>query len=59
MLLGRRAECEAVERRIARARDGHSEAVVVRGEAGIGKTAPPASSAEETPWAWLENAAPG
>ncbi|MCO1659698.1 AAA family ATPase [Pseudonocardia sp. S2-4] len=39
MLVGRRVEHEAVERLLARAQDGHSGVLVVRGEAGIGKTA--------------------
>ncbi|MGN9907579.1 ATP-binding protein [Phytohabitans sp. LJ34] len=39
MLRGRRAECEGVERLLARARAGRSGVLVVRGEAGIGKTA--------------------
>lgn len=38
-LVGRRAEREAVERVLLRARAGRSGALVVRGEAGIGKTA--------------------
>lgn len=38
-LLGRRAEREAVELLLSRARAGRSGALVVRGEAGIGKTA--------------------
>lgn len=38
-LLGRRAEREAVEMLLSRARAGHSGTLVVRGEAGIGKTA--------------------
>ncbi|MFF2634376.1 AAA family ATPase [Microbacterium sp. NPDC058021] len=38
-LLGRHAEREAVEKLVARARTGHSGTLVVRGEAGIGKTA--------------------
>ncbi|MCR2825765.1 ATP-binding protein, partial [Microbacterium sp. zg.Y909] len=38
-LLGRHAEREAVEKLLTRARSGHSGALVVRGEAGIGKTA--------------------
>ncbi|PRX44945.1 regulatory LuxR family protein [Prauserella shujinwangii] len=38
-MLGRRTECEAVERLLARARTGNSGALVLRGEAGIGKTA--------------------
>lgn len=39
MLMGRRAEREAVERLLAGARAGRSGVLVVRGEAGIGKTA--------------------
>ncbi|GAA3224050.1 LuxR family transcriptional regulator [Pseudonocardia petroleophila] len=39
MLVGRHVEHEAVARLLARARDGHSGVLVVRGEAGIGKTA--------------------
>ncbi|WP_166391461.1 ATP-binding protein [Nocardioides ochotonae] len=38
-LVGRRAESAAVEDLLARAREGRSGALVVRGEAGIGKTA--------------------
>ena len=38
-LVGRRAERESVERVLVRARTGRSGALVVRGEAGIGKTA--------------------
>jgi len=38
-LVGRRAESAAVDDLLARARAGHSGALVVRGEAGIGKTA--------------------
>ncbi len=38
-LVGRRAECKAVERLLAGAWAGRSGVVVVRGEAGIGKTA--------------------
>ena len=39
MLLGRDAECERIERLVARARDGESGVLVLRGEPGIGKTA--------------------
>jgi DNA-binding CsgD family transcriptional regulator len=39
MLLGREAECERIERLVARARDGESGVLVLRGEPGIGKTA--------------------
>ena len=38
-LLGRRAECEALDRLLARLRTGRSPVLVVRGEAGVGKTA--------------------
>ncbi|MFI6876174.1 ATP-binding protein [Streptomyces sp. NPDC050400] len=37
-LIGRRAECQVLDDLLAQARDGHSGVVVVRGEAGIGKT---------------------
>jgi DNA-binding CsgD family transcriptional regulator len=39
MLLGRESECERIERLVARARDGESGVLVLRGEPGIGKTA--------------------
>ena len=38
-LRGRRAESEALDRLLTRAREDHSGVVVVRGEAGVGKTA--------------------
>src|SRR5690348_11611769 len=38
-LLGRRVECEMLDRLLAGARAGRSGAVVVRGEPGVGKTA--------------------
>jgi hypothetical protein len=38
-LLGRRAECEALDRVLADARSGRSRVVVLRGEAGAGKSA--------------------
>ncbi|WP_211341543.1 AAA family ATPase [Myceligenerans xiligouense] len=38
-LLGRQAECRQVEQLLREAKAGHSGALVVRGEAGIGKTA--------------------
>jgi AAA ATPase-like protein len=38
-LLGRRTECEVLERLVASVREGHSQALVLRGEAGVGKTA--------------------
>ncbi|HWX95346.1 MAG TPA: AAA family ATPase [Solirubrobacteraceae bacterium] len=39
MLLGRRSECEALDSLLAAVRGGHSGALVVRGEPGVGKTA--------------------
>jgi hypothetical protein len=39
MLHGRRAECDAVERLLADARRSRSRVLVVRGEAGVGKSA--------------------
>ncbi|WP_277210409.1 AAA family ATPase [Isoptericola croceus] len=39
MLLGRHGECHRVEQLLGEAKVGHSGALVVRGEAGIGKTA--------------------
>ena len=38
-LLGRRAECEFLDAAVADALDGRSRVVVIRGEAGIGKSA--------------------
>ena len=38
-LRGRRVECEAIEELLDRARVGQSGALVLRGDAGIGKTA--------------------
>ena len=38
-LRGRRSECEALDRVIAGARAGNSQVLVVRGEAGVGKSA--------------------
>jgi DNA-binding CsgD family transcriptional regulator/tetratricopeptide (TPR) repeat protein len=38
-LLGRGAECEALDRVVADARAGHSRVAVLRGEAGVGKSA--------------------
>lgn len=38
-LLGRRAECEALDRLLADARAGRGQVLVLRGEAGIGKSA--------------------
>src|SRR3954468_15735404 len=39
MLRGRRSECEALDRLLGGVRGGRSAALVVRGQAGIGKTA--------------------
>ena len=39
VLLGRRGECEVLDRLVASARAGESQVLVVRGEAGVGKTA--------------------
>jgi DNA-binding CsgD family transcriptional regulator len=38
-LVGRRSECEAVDRLLAAAREGHGGVLVVHGEPGVGKTA--------------------
>ncbi|HEX6391388.1 MAG TPA: ATP-binding protein, partial [Solirubrobacteraceae bacterium] len=38
-LLGRRAECATLDRLLRSVRSGESQVLVVRGEAGIGKTA--------------------
>src|SRR3954454_12414310 len=39
VLLGRRSECETLDRLVATVRAGQSAVLVVRGEAGVGKTA--------------------
>jgi predicted ATPase len=39
MLLGRRAECEALDEFLNAVRAGQSRALVIRGEAGVGKSA--------------------
>ena len=39
MLLDRRAECEVLDRLVEAVQGGKSQALVVRGEAGVGKTA--------------------
>jgi DNA-binding CsgD family transcriptional regulator len=39
LLLGRRSECDKLDRLLADARDGDSRALVVRGAPGVGKTA--------------------
>jgi DNA-binding CsgD family transcriptional regulator len=39
MLLGRASECGQLDQLLARARSGHSGALLLRGEAGIGKSA--------------------
>src|SRR3954469_8457288 len=38
-LLGRRRECEALDRLVATVRAGRSAVLVIRGEAGVGKSA--------------------
>src|SRR5262245_56338487 len=38
VLLGRRSECEALDRLLAAVRGGESRALVICGEAGVGKT---------------------
>jgi DNA-binding CsgD family transcriptional regulator len=38
-LLGRRSECDALDRLVAGVRAGQSQVLVLRGEAGVGKTA--------------------
>ena len=38
-LLGRRSECEALDELVAGVREGQSRSLVLRGEAGVGKTA--------------------
>jgi predicted ATPase len=38
-LLGRRSECQALDRLMAGVRAGQSQVLVLRGEAGVGKTA--------------------
>ena len=38
-LLGRRSECAALDQLVASVRAGHSRALVLRGEAGVGKSA--------------------
>jgi hypothetical protein len=37
-LLGRRSECDTLDRLLSSVRSGHSQVLVLRGEAGIGKT---------------------
>jgi DNA-binding CsgD family transcriptional regulator len=39
MLLGRRSECEVIDRLLGNARSGQSGVLVIRGEPGVGKTA--------------------
>ena len=39
MMVGRRSECEQLDRLLTRSRAGRGDAIVVHGEAGIGKTA--------------------
>ena len=46
-LVGRQAECEAVDRLLTDVREGRSRVVVLRGDAGVGKTALIAYLAEQ------------
>ncbi len=46
-LVGRQAECEAVDRLLTDVREGQSRVVVLRGDAGVGKTALIAYLAEQ------------
>jgi DNA-binding CsgD family transcriptional regulator len=39
VLFGRQAECDQIDRLLAAARSGESDAVLIRGEAGVGKSA--------------------
>src|SRR6187397_53742 len=56
-LWGRRAECEQLDRMLANARAGTSGAVVVRGEAGVGKTALLDYVLTNAPWCRVARAA--
>ena len=38
-LIGRQSECEALEQLLTDALEGHSQVLVLRGEAGVGKSA--------------------
>src|SRR4029077_9159849 len=49
MLWGRRQQCTALDGLLAEVRAGRSRVLVIRGEAGIGKTAPLAYAAETAP----------
>ena len=49
-LLGRRGECEALDQLMARLRTGRSPVLVLRGEAGVGKTALLEYLVEEASW---------
>ena len=70
-LLGRQSECEALDRLLAAARGGQSRVVVLRGEAGVGKSALLAgtwptgagwrvarASASSRRWSWPTRGAP-
>ena len=49
MLIGREAECARIEQVLSEARTGSSGVLLVRGEAGIGKTALLRHAAEQAP----------
>src|SRR5262245_47685056 len=49
MLRGRAAECERLDQLLAQAREGRSAVLVLRGEAGVGKTALLRYAAEHAP----------
>ena len=49
MLWGRRQQCEALDSLLAEVRAGRSRVLVLRGEAGIGKTALLGYAAETAP----------
>ena len=49
LLRGRRSECNALDRLVESARAGHSGVLVLRGEAGVGKTALLGHVLEHTP----------
>src|ERR1044072_8619722 len=56
-LFGRRAECETLGRLLADVTAGSSHVLVLRGEAGVGKSALLAHVAEQTSGWWVTGAA--